>query len=441
MGLLFILLVGVFLIYLRRVFHSGMKETQALHSTQSQQLYRPQKKINETEGKIEGQESLDDQIKGYKIQVTPDIRTSLSVLKLRDKQFITEGEAENHDFEAHEGIVMPVLMSFKELGFDIEEPDPGTTWTDIGHMYPKERDKYYSFLEQFRRVIENESLSPPKRVALVQSLPDSDNFLVQLKQKYGENFPENVFIGRLSKIDGISDSIGKILYDKRIYDKNDLKRLNFDELIKIKGVGEKRAEQIVNATSAVPDSVDKNASLKNNRSRIYNPQEVQNAANQILETTQIMAISKNIDTISGRAEFLDERIQHLKGSFHEGRYRTDIQMAIDHYKSTFYNTQIHDWQLKSILEPHGFDHHHFSARCLLNGFKRHCEDQFKQINNLKRDNAIRNRYKKLNETFEEFLDEFDIEWHSADANKFKMDSFPEIKKLSDMIKSELKTEQ
>ncbi|GEM_PF-6456810 len=151
-----------------------------------------------------------------------------------------------------------------------------------------------------------------------------------------------------------------------------------------------------------------------------------------------MTSSKNIDTILGRADFLRERFAEIIRAVKTPQYSTDMQYALDEYRSTYYNTDIKGWQMGILTKPEEFDIDKFCAECLFEGFMRHYDHQQEQISNLKRDSAIKNRYRKLHEKIIHFLDEFDKEWNSKTANDFKNEKLEILKNIESTIISNKK---
>ncbi len=234
--LLFILVIGILLYYRRRNVIQEFNE--------------------ESRKKLRSKDKMDELFKGYKLLIVPKVTTRLKILKLRDKVFKSEKEFQNINFRMDEATPWEAIKTWKELGLnelgkEIDAELYGAigkvVWTDIGMMYPKDLESYYNFLENFRTIIENEELSPPERVERVQMMDDENSFLIRLHERYGIDFPENIFIDRLTKIDGISASIGKQFYDIEIYDIETLSRLNKSALKNINGIGSVRADKIKKA--------------------------------------------------------------------------------------------------------------------------------------------------------------------------------------------------
>src|SRR5690625_2059628 len=111
----------------------------------------------------------------------------------------------------------------------------------------------------------------------------------------------------------------------------------------------------------------------------YDPSVITTTAVQVLESTYIMATSINIDTISGRADFLKQHLRVLIWNNGHGRYESDVQAAIDRYKTLYYDRPLHEWQAMPVLKPSLFDEHCFEAKCLYSGYAKYHEKQFKEI--------------------------------------------------------------
>lgn len=191
-----------------------------------------------------------DAVKGYQIHVTPDVRTRLKILKLRGKSFETSDEAKRFDFEPHEAIVLAETASWAEMGIDLPEMDTGEIWTDIGSMKENKVEDYYRYLEKFREVVEDDSIEPKEKVKKIRAIPESNRYLRRLAKLYGKGFPKHMFISELTNIDGISIGIALQLFDKNIFTMNDLIKLDKKRLLKLRGVGEKRANSIIETVSS-----------------------------------------------------------------------------------------------------------------------------------------------------------------------------------------------
>lgn len=158
---------------------------------------------------------------------------------------------------------------------------------------------------------------------------------------------------------------------------------------------------------------------------------------QILETTAIMASSKNIDTIEGRADFLQDRMETIEWAYLEKGYQAVLQKGLDEYKTTYYDSDVYDWQLKILVDPHSFNLTLFYAKCIYKGFLRYYEHQLQEIGNLKMDYAIKNRYKNLKKKLTEVRSILSRITGSSDAIKYFNSIKPELKKIESKIKSNI----
>ena len=126
--------------------------------------------------------------------------------------------------------------------------------------------------------------------------------------------------------------------------------------------------------------------------------EMQSAGIQVLESSYIIATSKNIDTIKSRYEFLLERISSLKQGQSNPHYSSGVQLATDRYKELYYDRPLQDYQLSIISNPKGFDINNFYCNSLVGAMKRFCEEQAGEINAMKKETAKSKRTAKVSET-------------------------------------------
>lgn len=149
--------------------------------------------------------------------------------------------------------------------------------------------------------------------------------------------------------------------------------------------------------------VQQNEKEKQNRIKNfqYLPQQVSGSVVQTLESIQIMDTTKNFDTLKGRHQFVEEKIDFLKLASHNKRYLTDVQTGLDQYKSLYYDKVPTQQQIAALLKPNEFNYDEFHCQCILNSFQRFYDDQNKQIATLKRPEAIKNRREKIMDTIRE----------------------------------------
>ncbi|MBS1753073.1 MAG: hypothetical protein JST34_03400 [Bacteroidetes bacterium] len=149
--------------------------------------------------------------------------------------------------------------------------------------------------------------------------------------------------------------------------------------------------------------VQQNEKEKQNRIKNfqYLPQQVSGSVVQTLESIQIMDTTKNFDTLKGRHQFVEEKIDFLKLASHNKRYLTDVQTGLDQYKTLYYDKVPTQQQIAALLKPNEFNYDEFHCQCILNSFQRFYEEQNKQIASLKRPDAIKNRREKIMDTIRE----------------------------------------
>jgi hypothetical protein len=182
-----------------------------------------------------------DIIKGYKIHVTPQLSTRLKVLKLRNKIFNSKEEAESKDFKLNEATILPVTKTFGELGIDIPDVPESEVATDIHPMKGEELERYYQFLEEFRTIIENNTLSIPERIKLVDSINDYREFSDLVNGKDAKK----LLLKELSEINGITEPVANQLFDKGIYTKEAFFNMKKEHIKKLKGIGSSRLAKIM----------------------------------------------------------------------------------------------------------------------------------------------------------------------------------------------------
>jgi hypothetical protein len=125
---------------------------------------------------------------------------------------------------------------------------------------------------------------------------------------------------------------------------------------------------------------------------------MQTAGIQVLESSYIIATSKNIDTITSRYGFLLQRIVSLKQGQNNQQYSSCVQLAIEHYQKIYYNRPLQDYQLSILSNPNSFDLNNFYCNSLVNAMKRFCKEQIEEINGMTKKTAKEKRAAKILET-------------------------------------------
>ncbi|PSR05631.1 MAG: hypothetical protein BRD50_00290 [Bacteroidetes bacterium SW_11_45_7] len=149
----------------------------------------------------------------------------------------------------------------------------------------------------------------------------------------------------------------------------------------------------------------------------YVPDEVQRRGIQLLESLSILSTTKNIDTLKGRYRFIKEIYdEFVKASYHN-RYISDVQVAIDEYKTMYYDRVLNDLEIKLLVEPDHSNLIEYYSECLFNCFNEFYSEQMKQIDALKKEDAKERRKKKIVEIGNQTLIEFDR--NGSENEKFK----------------------
>ncbi|PQB07307.1 hypothetical protein BST83_09170 [Polaribacter filamentus] len=127
----------------------------------------------------------------------------------------------------------------------------------------------------------------------------------------------------------------------------------------------------------------------------YEPIQIQRQGIQLLESLNIIDNTKNSDTIKSRFEFVEKIYDvFIKASYNK-RYITDLQIAVDEYKSTYYDKVINDYELALLVKPEFEKLSVFYGESLMKCFRRFFKEQGEQISNLKQQTAIDKRLDKI----------------------------------------------
>lgn len=184
-------------------------------------------------------------------------------------------------------------------------------------------------------------------------------------------------------------------------------KVSFDDVFKISTEGTGENEMTISLGVADENKLmqylQQNEKEKQERIRNfkYIPQQVIGSVIQTLESICVMDTTKNFDTLKGRSEFVEEKLDFLKLASHNKRYLTDVQAGLDQYKTMYYDRIPTQHQIATLLRPNDFDFAEFHCQCILKSFQKFYDEQSKQISSLKRADAIKNRREKIMDTIRE----------------------------------------
>ena len=188
----------------------------------------------------------------------------------------------------------------------------------------------------------------------------------------------------------------------------------------------------------VSQSKNKNSSSysRDNRQKVssYNPSMIKQSGIQVLESANIIATSKAIDTVQGRYTFLLQVLDTLKTAQNNPRYVSDIQRSIDAYKSMYYDRIPTQEELVILIKPKEFDTTDFYCNSLLRSFKEAYQDQLIQIDGLKRDDAKARRKEKVYQLLLTTKEEVNVKCSQAISYQMVIE---ELEKIESELKPQL----
>lgn len=170
----------------------------------------------------------------------------------------------------------------------------------------------------------------------------------------------------------------------------------------------------------------------------YSPQNIQRTGLQVLETIYIINTSKALDTITGRYVFLISIIDTIKQGSSNARYLSDIQIAIDRYKSMYYDRILEDYQIAFLLKPKDFDLIDYYCSALFCALKRNYDVYKEEVNILKREDSKIRRKAKIKELI--IFTQSELTSRCSSALSFKA-TIAELEKLEIILLSETSNPQ
>ncbi|MDA3971627.1 MAG: helix-hairpin-helix domain-containing protein [Desulfobulbaceae bacterium] len=184
-----------------------------------------------------------DIIKGLRFAATMQIRTPLRVLKHHEEIFNGSGPPPSYAKEMWEGIWVPVIKTFKELGIPTEEYPPSKMSSDVGYI-PSTGGNYLNFILAVRNIIEQNHPITTRRNELFVEL-SKDDWKEYVNKLGGIETITNCFFPYLIELlPGLTEETIAVLRGKELITAAKILASSDKELLKIKGIGPAKLKKI-----------------------------------------------------------------------------------------------------------------------------------------------------------------------------------------------------
>jgi hypothetical protein len=172
-------------------------------------------------------------LKGMQFVATMMLRTPLNVLEHHGETF--EGPVSNAPIYGTQadGIWVPKVKTWREMGIDMDELPPSVMASEIGPI-PENGGDYLLFLKDFRRIVES-SDSVESKIERINNLPKQNP---AYSSYIGDSTFAEIWFGRhISCVPGIGRKTQETLKAAGINNIDDLKKATDEKLLKINGIG------------------------------------------------------------------------------------------------------------------------------------------------------------------------------------------------------------
>lgn len=116
---------------------------------------------------------------------------------------------------------------------------------------------------------------------------------------------------------------------------------------------------------------------------------------QVLETTEIVTTTQNLDILDGRFKLLYKWYDYLNMYNHEDRYKSYVYEGVEKYKTMYYDRIITDVQVEILLYAGEDNLKELHSKAIYECFARYVENQKQQMSQLVRESAIEKRKDKI----------------------------------------------
>ena len=126
----------------------------------------------------------------------------------------------------------------------------------------------------------------------------------------------------------------------------------------------------------------------------YSP-EISRAVIMVLESMHIMENSKNVDIVKGRNVIFVEQLNYLRSEQNNPIYNSAVTLALDKYKTDYYNIIPSGNMLGAIINPTEYNEVFFYIACLVLSFIKFYDEQKIQIKSMVKTPSIKKRYENI----------------------------------------------
>lgn len=178
-------------------------------------------------------------VKGLIFQAYPYLETPLSILIHHGERFLGPPSKVPRYGSGEYGGWSPLLITWRELGIDIDEFPEGTVASKFG---PVKASEYIPFLIEFRKIIEGKG-SIDEKISNVIKLGESNNqykkyfSIINYFKEHRGDFPKSFFYNQFTVIPGVGTKSAKALFEAGIKTYDDLKNAYDKTLLAIPGIG------------------------------------------------------------------------------------------------------------------------------------------------------------------------------------------------------------
>jgi hypothetical protein len=180
-----------------------------------------------------------DLVKGLRFVATLEITTPISVLLHHGETFSGPlSEAPIYGTE-QDGIWLPEIKTWRELGVDIGELSAGESASDVG---PVKDSEYIAFLIDFRKIVEGQDSIDGKVKAIKKLCKVNKQYqkyfrMINKSHEHKGDFPASFFYNQFTVIPGIGGKSAKSLFEAGIKTLDDLKNADDKTLLAASGIG------------------------------------------------------------------------------------------------------------------------------------------------------------------------------------------------------------